>query len=299
MKPVICLMGPTASGKTAMAVELLQHLPCEIISVDSAMVYRGMDIGSAKPDAATLQLAPHQLIDICDPATPYSAGEFRRDALRAIADIHARGKIPLLVGGTMLYFRVLQRGLASLPAADSTIRAELSTQSTSELYAQLAKVDPPAAMRIHAHDIQRIQRALEVYQLTGKTITAWQQEETSALTHYQVLNLALMPVDRPALHARIATRFKQMLADGFIDEVAGLYSRGDLNADLPAIRSVGYRQAWSYLAGEIASTEFPEKAVAATRQLAKRQITWLRSWPKVQYVDSVNAAKNLIIRNSR
>jgi tRNA dimethylallyltransferase len=298
MLPVICLMGPTASGKTALAVELVQQLPCEIISVDSAMVYRGMDIGSAKPDAATLQLAPHQLIDICDPATPYSAGEFRRDALRAITETHARGKIPLLVGGTMLYFRVLQHGLAALPVADSAIRAQLTARALNdgwpELHAQLADVDPQAALRIHAHDSQRIQRALEVYQLTGKTITNWQRENISALANYQVLNLALMPDDRAELHARIAARFKQMLAEGFVDEVAHLYARGDLNVNLPAIRSVGYRQVWSYLTGEISSAEFPEKAIAATRQLAKRQMTWLRSWPEVQFIDSAQAAKELI-----
>ncbi|SRR5579883_3003737 len=288
--PVICLMGPTASGKTPLAVELVQRFPCEIISVDSAMVYRGMDIGTAKPGAEILAQAPHRLIDILDPNLPYSAGQFRLDALREIQEIIAKGKIPLLVGGTMLYFRVLMQGLAPLPPANAVLRAQLQMRADVEgwqaLHANLAKVDPIAAKRIHPQDSQRIQRALEVYELTGKTITAWQVEETSPLSHYRLYSLALIPSDRARLHQRIALRFRQMLAQGFVAEVEDLYHRGDLSADLPSIRSVGYRQAWAYLSGEINETEMQEQAIAATRQLAKRQLTWLRSWPEVILFDS-------------
>ncbi len=294
--PIICLMGPTASGKTNLAIELVQRIPCEIISVDSAMVYRGMDIGSAKPTADILQIAPHQLIDICDPADAYSAGEFRRDALAAIAACHARGKLPLLVGGTMLYFRVLQQGIASLPQADAQLRAQLTQQAQSEgwpsLHAELAKVDPEAALRIKQQDSQRIQRALEVFQLSGKTITAWQREDTNPLAAYEVHNFALMPDDRAVLHQRIADRFMQMLAMGFIEEVEKLYARGDLHEALPAVRSVGYKQIWDYLAGKLNKQEMPERAIIATRQLAKRQITWLRSWPALQIVTGVDEVKD-------
>lgn len=289
-RPVICLMGPTASGKTPLAVELVQQFPLEIISVDSALVYRGMDIGTAKPDAETLKVAPHRLIDICDPAEAYSAGKFRDDALREIDDIHQNGKIPLLVGGTMLYFRVLLQGIAQLPLADEAIRAQLTERAENEgwesLHAELAEVDPEAAARIHSNDAQRIQRALEVYMLSGKSISSLQQNQTSPLAGFDVKQIALMPSAREKLHARIAQRFQTMLDAGFIDEVKQLMARGDLSPELPSIRSVGYRQVWDYLAGNIDEKTMRESAIAATRQLAKRQITWLRSWPNCTIIDS-------------
>lgn len=287
---IICLMGPTASGKTALAVELVQKFPCEIISVDSALVYRGMDIGTAKPDAETLKLAPHRLIDICDPAEAYSAGRFRVDALREINDIHAAGKIPILVGGTMMYFRVLLQGIAALPRADDSIRAALTARAEQEgwdkLHAELASIDPVAAARIHANDAQRIQRALEVYQVTGKIISEIQRDDTDPLAGFDILQIGLMPSIRANLHARIAQRFQIMLDAGFIDEVKKLYDRGDLSPELPSIRSVGYRQVWEYLSGNCDENTMRESAIAATRQLAKRQMTWLRSWPECHLIDS-------------
>src|SRR3990167_7524155 len=289
-KKIICLMGPTASGKTPLAVELVQKFPCEIVSVDSAMVYRGMDIGTAKPDAETLKIAPHRLIDICDPADAYSAGRFRVDVLREMDDIHAAGKIPLLVGGTMLYFRVLLQGIAQLPRADESIRAELTARADSEgweaLHAELAVVDPEAAAKIHTNDAQRIQRALEVYLLSGQPISLLQQDATNPLAGFDVKQIALMPSAREKLHARIAARFQQMLNAGFIDEVKQLMARGDLSPELPSIRSVGYRQVWDYLAGNIDENTMRETAIAATRQLAKRQMTWLRTWPNCDIIDS-------------
>jgi tRNA dimethylallyltransferase len=288
--PVICLMGPTAAGKTPLAVKLVQTFPCEIISVDSAMVYRGMDIGTAKPDAEILKIAPHRLIDIVDPSEPYSAGRFRVDALREMEDIISRGKIPLLVGGTMLYFRVLQQGIATLPKADKNIRAALMERGEQKgwpaLHAELARVDHAAAEKINPNDAQRIQRALEVFQLTGKTISTLQTEDTNPLSDYRVVNIAIAPESRAVLHERIALRFQQMLDAGFIHEVERLYARGDLSPSLPSIRSVGYRQAWDYLSGQLSYEEMRERAVAATRQLAKRQLTWLRSWPDVEWFDS-------------
>lgn len=287
---IICLMGPTASGKTPLAIELVKHYPFEIISVDSAMVYRGMDIGTAKPTADILKIAPHRLIDIRDPAEKYSAGDFRNDALREIEDIIARGKVPLLVGGTMLYFRVLIQGLAALPKADANTRLALQIRAEEVgwevLHQELMQVDPQAATKIHIRDTQRIQRALEVFQLTGKPISFWQAQDTNPLANYEICNIALAPTDRARLHERIALRFQQMLADGFVDEVKKLYERGDLNMDLPSIRSVGYRQVWEYLAGKSTYEEMCEKAIAATRQLAKRQMTWLRSWPDVAWIDA-------------
>jgi tRNA dimethylallyltransferase len=286
---IIYLMGPTASGKTPLAVEIVQRFPCEIISVDSAMIYREMDIGTAKPTPEILQIAPHRLINILDPSEIYSAGKFRTDALREINDIIQQGKIPLLVGGTMLYFRVLQQGLAQLPTADATVRAELAQRGEHEgwekLHAELLRIDPDAAKRIHANDSQRIQRALEVYQLTGKTLTAWQAEgSTPSLFHTH--SFALAPSQRVHLHERIALRFQQMLELGFIEEGERLFARGDLSTDLPAIRSVGYRQVWAYLSGEVDYATMCDQALAATRQLAKRQLTWLRSWPNVNWFDS-------------
>lgn len=292
MKPVLCLMGPTASGKTPLAISLTQQFAMDIISVDSAMVYRGMDIGTAKPDAATLKIAPHRLIDIRDPREAYSAGEFRDDALKAIAESHAAGRIPLLVGGTMLYFKSLLQGIANMPKADAMLRAELETKAAKSsweaLHAELALVDPDAANRIHPNDSQRIQRALEVYLLSGKTITAWQQSETTALSGFSVHCIAVAPADRAVLHARIQQRFDEMLTQGFLDEVRGLYARGDLSPEHPAIRSVGYRQAWAYLSGEINEVEMREQAIAATRQLAKRQLTWLRAWPNLTWFETTS-----------
>lgn len=288
--PLICLMGPTASGKTAVAVELVQHLPCEIISVDSAMVYRGMDIGTAKPDPDTLRRAPHRLLDIRDPKEAYSAAQFCDDAHREIADIVAEGKIPLLVGGTMLYFKALQQGLSVLPSADANLRAYLFEQGAqlgwAALHARLAEVDPVAAKRIHPHDAQRIQRALEVYELTGQSLTEWQQQAKPHPLSHPVHSIALVPSDRSVLHDRIAQRFDHMLGAGFIDEVEPLVARGDLTLETPAMRSVGYRQVFDYIKGQLSYDEMRDKGIAATRQLAKRQLTWLRSWPELTVFES-------------
>lgn len=290
MSAVICLMGPTASGKTQLAVKLVQQFPLEIISVDSAMVYRTMDIGTAKPDQATLKIAPHRLIDIRDPKVAYSAAQFREDALQEIQKILQQKKIPLLVGGTMLYFRVLQQGLSHLPSANSAVRKKMTEEAAQSswptLHQRLVKIDPIAAARIHPHDSQRIQRALEVYELTGKSLTAWQQESDLSFPNYQFYNVAVAPADRAILHERIAQRFKQMLQDGFIDEVRRLQARGDLTLEMPAIRSVGYRQVWEYLQGSCTYDEMQERGIIATRQLAKRQLTWLRSWPEIRWFDS-------------
>ena len=288
---IVCLMGPTAAGKTDLAVELVERLPLEIISVDSAMVYIGMDIGTAKPDAVTLRRAPHRLIDFLDPAEPYSAARFVKDALREIDDIRAQGKIPLLVGGTMLYFRSLLQGLAELPAADDAVREELLREAQHvgwpAMHAQLAAVDPVSAQRIHPNDPQRIQRALEVYRLTRVPLSDWHSRVTQALPYHAIL-LGLLPGDRAALHERIARRFDQMLEQGLLEEVTCLYARGDLDANKPAIRAVGYRQVWQYLAGEIDYTQMRAKAIAASRQLAKRQLTWLRSMPGLMSFDCLN-----------
>jgi tRNA dimethylallyltransferase len=274
------LMGPTASGKTALACELADTYPVDLVSVDSALVYRGLDIGSAKPDAAMLLAYPHALIDIRDPAQPYSAADFAVDAQAAMQRITAAGRIPLLVGGTGLYFRALQRGLSSLPEADPAVRAQLAKEAATigwaAMHARLAKLDPVAGARIGPADAQRIQRALEVIRISGKTMTE-QQGGPSAPFPWRVLKLALLPDDRAPLHARIADRFDAMIAGGFLDEVAGLKSRADLHAELPAIRAVGYRQAWEYLNGKGTAADFRDRGIFATRQLAKRQITWLRS----------------------
>lgn len=290
MRPLLCLMGPTASGKTPLAIALAERFPVNIISVDSAMVYRGMDIGTAKPDAETLTRAPHRLINLIDPAEAYSAGRFCQDALREIAATHAEGRIPLLVGGTMMYFRSLLQGIAGMPSADAGLRANLEERAQSAgweaLHMELAGIDPVAAKRIHPNDSQRIQRALEVYLVSGKTITEWQQQETSPLSGMAVHCLALAPRERAVLHARIAQRFDAMLQQGFLEEVRALYARGDLSAAMPSIRSVGYRQAWAYLAGEIDEATMREHAIIATRQLAKRQLTWLRSWPDVTWFET-------------
>jgi tRNA dimethylallyltransferase len=280
-QPAILLMGPTAAGKTGLAVELARALPLEIVSVDSALVYREMDIGTAKPSPALRAELPHHLVDLVDPAEPYSAGRFRRDALAAMADIRARGRIPLLVGGTMMYFRVLQQGLAALPEANPAVRAALDREAAEHgwpaLHARLAQVDPAAAARIRPGDSQRIQRALEVWQLAGRPLSALQAEGESPLRGWRLLKLALAPPDRAELHARIAQRFAEMMAAGFMAEVERLHARGDLHLGMPSIRAVGYRQLWAALEGECDPTTAVADAVTATRRLAKRQMTWLRA----------------------
>jgi len=296
---VIFLMGPTASGKTALAMALREHLPVELISVDSTLVYRGMDIGTAKPTAEELAQVPHRLIDFRDPADPYSAADFRADAEREIADIHAAGRIPLLVGGTMLYFKALLDGLAPMPEADPAVRTAIEREAAERgwphIHAQLAEVDPEMAADIHPNHSQRLSRALEVYRVSGKTMTELRLEQQAqagpAFTQrFDVTQLALSPRDRKVLHQRIQARFEQMLEQGLIDEVKALRARGDLKPSLPAIRAVGYRQVWEYLDAEegpgptMSRSELCERGVVATRQLAKRQLTWLRGWPSLSWI---------------
>ncbi len=296
---VIFLMGPTASGKTALAMALREQLPVELVSVDSTLVYRGMDIGTAKPTAEELARAPHRLIDIRDPADPYSAADFCADAEREIADIHAAGRIPLLVGGTMLYFKALLDGLAPMPEADPGVRAAIERDAAEHgwphVHAQLAEVDPEMAAEIHPNHSQRLSRALEVYRVSGKTMTelrrAQQADAPPAFTdRFGVIQLAIAPRDRKVLHQRIQTRFEQMMEQGLIEEVTALRARGDLEPSLPALRAVGYRQVWEYLDGleglgpRISRDELCERGVVATRQLAKRQVTWLRGWPSLSWI---------------
>ncbi len=277
--PVVFLMGPTASGKTDLAVAAAEGLPVDLISVDSAMVYRGMDVGTAKPGPEVLVRAPHRLIDICDPRDAYSAGRFRVDALAEIRASHERGRIPLLVGGTMLYFRALERGLAPLPGADPALRRQFEAQAREHgwavLHARLRVLDPRAAERIHPNDPQRIQRALEVHALTGRPLSELQETPAEDFP-YRVLRFALWPADRGALHARIARRLDAMFEAGLVAEVQGLRARGDLHRNLPAMRAVGYRQVWDYLEGRLDAAAMRERALHASRQLAKRQLTWLR-----------------------
>lgn len=291
IKPkILFLMGPTASGKTDLAIELYQQLPLEVISVDSALVYRGLDVGAAKPTAEEQQLAPHHLLDIRDPAEPYSAAEFREDALREIQAIHARGRTPLLVGGTMMYFKALLEGLADMPPADAAVRARIEAEADQHgwpwVHQQLMAVDPDMANQIHPNHSQRISRALEVFRSSGRTMTELRREQQQqSLTYfYDVRQAALMPRNRALLHERIARRFHLMLEQGFIEEVKTLMARGDLHPDLPAIRAVGYRQVWDYLSGETSEAEMVERGIAATRQLAKRQMTWLRGWDGVKLI---------------
>lgn len=276
-------MGPTASGKTHLAIDCLPYLNFEIISVDSALIYRGMDIGTAKPSALILQQVPHRLIDTHDPSEIYSAAEFRRDAIKAIEEILSNGHIPLLVGGTMLYFHVLQQGIAALPPANLLVRQQLKkdleTLGLKKLHERLSVLDPIAAQRIHPNDPQRILRALEVARVAGKTLTELQHTPTLSHSPYLFINIGLLPDDRNKLHQAIETRFQNMLALGFIEEVEKLFKRGDLHLNLPSIRTVGYRQVWNYLLNNMTSTEMQTRAIIATRQLAKRQLTWLRSWP--------------------
>lgn len=300
-RPIAVLTGPTGTGKTDFALRLAREFPLEIVSVDSAQVYRGLDIGSAKPDAAVRAAVPHHLIDLVEPTQVYSAGQFARDAALAIADIEARGRVPLLVGGTMLYLRALIGGIATLPRGNAQIRASLDADAARigwpALHERLAGVDAAAAARIHPNDAQRIQRALEVHAATGEPISALQAQTRSPLQR-DFLCAALIPHDRARLHAALAQRFEGMLAAGLLDEVRRLYQRGDLTDELPAIRAVGYRQLWSHLAGGYSLEIAVERAVAATRQLAKRQLTWLRTMPNIRAFDPYDAQSFVGVRES-
>lgn len=289
---VVCLMGPTASGKTGLAVELAEHHNFEIISVDSALVYKGMDIGTAKPDAELLARAPHRLIDIIDPLESYSAADFVFDAVEQSQEILAKGKTPLLVGGTMMYFNALQKGLAEMPQANAELRAVIEVEAAEKgwvaLHEELRAIDPEAASRIHPNDPQRLQRAIEVYRLTGKTMTQfWAQQEAVSLP-FDMINMAVMPKERSVLHARIERRFYDMMDWGFLAEVENLYKRGDLSIDMPSMRCVGYRQLWQYLEGDDLLDDAIFKGVVASRQLAKRQLTWLRGWDDLMIFDSLS-----------
>lgn len=292
-KPLaLFLMGPTASGKTGLALQLATKIPCEIISVDSALIYRGMDIGTAKPTAGELAIVPHHLIDIKDPAESYSAADFRNDALTLMQQICAKGKIPLLVGGTMLYYKALLEGLSPLPQANAEIRAQIEKQAQQigwqGLHQQLAVIDPQSAQRIHPNDPQRINRALEVYYLTGKSLTELTEQKGEPLP-YRLLQFAITPKERTILHQRIELRFQQMLEQGFQQEVEKLFARKDLHLNLPSIRCVGYRQMWEFLQGKYDFAEMKYRSICATRQLAKRQITWLRGWNSpINWLDSLN-----------
>lgn len=292
--PAIALMGPTASGKTALALAWAEKYGGEIVSVDSALVYRGLDIGAAKPSTQELARVPHHLIDVCEPWQPYSAAEFANDARAAIDGIVARGKLPILAGGTGLYFQALLRGLSPMPEADAEVRAEIEAEAAQRgwpaMHAQLAEIDPEAAARIHATDPQRIQRALEVYRISGRPISAWQREDKPPALPLRVLKLAIAPRDRAELHARIERRFDAMLEAGFLEEMRRLRATPELRdhprpLDLPSLRAVGYRQAWEHLAGETDAAAFRDRAIFATRQLAKRQLTWLRGQPDLRWFD--------------
>ena len=287
--PVICIMGPTASGKTALAMALADVLPCDIISVDSALIYKHMDIGTAKPTADELAQYPHSLIDLRDASESYSAADFCRDALEKIAESRANNRIPVLVGGTMMYFKSLLEGISPLPEADDNIRAEIEQQAKEQgwpaLHRELFAVDPQAGERIHANDSQRITRALEVFRITGNTLTQLSQIKGDKLEG-NVLQFAITTKERSELHDRIALRFEQMVASGFEDEVRKLYQRGDLDESMPSIRCVGYRQMWQYLNGECDHDEMIFKGICATRQLAKRQLTWLRKWPDLHWLNT-------------
>lgn len=294
----VCLMGPTACGKTDLALEIASSYPFEIVSVDSAVVYRGMDVGTAKPPRSVREEIPHHLIDIRDPADSYSAADFRLDAMRVMEEILGRGRIPLLVGGTMLYFKALKHGLADLPSAEPEIREGIVRIAEEEgwpaVHARLAKVDPEAAARINPNDPQRLQRALEVFEVTGRSMTELQNEGSQPCP-FDLLEIAIMPPDRAELHRRIEERFGQMLEAGLVEEVRVLFERGDLTPEMPSIKAVGYRQVWQYLAGQLDHDEMVEKGVVATRQLAKRQYTWLRGWEGLHVLEEPNASAVLKI----
>ncbi len=300
--PVLLLMGPTASGKTALALALAERLPVEIVSVDSALVYRGMDIGSAKPSLQERAQVPHHLIDILDPAQPYSAARFAQDAQELIAEIRGRGRLPLLVGGTMLYFRALQYGLNDLPAADAQVRARIEAQAREhgwpEMHARLSLRDPVTAARLHPNDQQRVQRALEIVELTGATLADFHAQPRTSSALGRIVKLGLNPPARAVLHERIERRFHAMMAAGFLEEVRNLHARGDLHPELPSVRAVGYRQLWAHLEGEVSLAAAVENGIAATRQFAKRQLTWLRSEREVHWLDpeSADVTEQALIR---
>ncbi|MFV2060545.1 MAG: tRNA (adenosine(37)-N6)-dimethylallyltransferase MiaA [Gammaproteobacteria bacterium] len=285
-------MGPTASGKTAIAIELIEHLPVEIISVDSALIYNDMDIGTAKPDAQTLEKAPHRLINIIDASESYSVAQFCEDALAEMKDIRNHNRIPLLVGGTMLYYKALRHGLSDMPGSDAAVRANLEAQAAEHgpnfMHQRLEQVDPVTAARLHPNDPQRIQRALEVYEISGVPLSEFHQQSSGASLNYNVIDLVVAPSERSVLHANIETRFQQMLEQGLIDEVSHFYHRGDLSLDNPSMRCVGYRQVWEYLEGNLSKPEMTERAIISTRQLAKRQFTWLRSESPNDWFDSLD-----------
>ena len=287
--PVVAIMGPTASGKTGLALELAKHIPAEIISVDSALVYRHMDIGTAKPTPEEMAIAPHWLVDIIEPHEAYSVAEFVKDATRLIGEIHSRGKLPILAGGTIMYFNALINGISPLPKSDTKIRDDIAREAEEKgwqvLHDELAVIDPVAAARIHPNDPQRLTRALEVYRSSGQTLTHWQQQATTRCP-YNIEQFAIAPQDRAVLHDRIAQRFDLMLEQGLVAEVEKLYQRGDLNEDMPSIRSVGYRQVWQYLNGELSYADMRDRGIIATRQLAKRQLTWLRGWSELTWLDT-------------
>jgi tRNA dimethylallyltransferase len=291
LRSAVLLMGPTGSGKSDLAVKLAEELPAEIISVDSALVYRGMDIGTAKPSASVRARIPHHLIDIREPSEGYSVGEFALDVQRALEGVWSRGRLPLLVGGTMMYFHALTEGIADLPGADLEVRAAIDAKAAEAgwqaVHQELAQVDPQAAARIHINDPQRIQRALEVHRVTGQTITKLQEARVSVFADVNVIEFALAPLERSELHTKIELRFKAMLEAGFVEEVRRLYERGDLSPEHPSMRAVGYRQMWRYLAGQSALNEATHEAIAATRQLAKRQLTWLRRRSNARWLDSM------------
>ncbi|MDH5518880.1 MAG: tRNA (adenosine(37)-N6)-dimethylallyltransferase MiaA [Gammaproteobacteria bacterium] len=292
MLPVICIMGPTASGKTELGLEVAERYNGEIVSVDSALVYRGMDIGTAKPGVPEQRGIPHHLIDICDPWETYSAAEFRSDALKLITDLHGRQKVPVLVGGTGLYFRALEQGLNTLPASEPAIREQLTLQLAQHgheyMHMMLAKVDPQAAQRLHVNDTQRILRALEVFNISGQPMSVLWDEQQVLTTAYNYIKIAVAPAERSVLHQRIAQRFDRMLDLGLIAEVEGLRALAQIKAELPSMRSVGYRQVWQFLDGEFDAETMREKGIVATRQLAKRQFTWFRKEQNLQWFDSVS-----------
>ncbi len=296
LPPAIFIMGPTAAGKTDLAMAIHDAFPCDIISVDSALVYKGMDIGTAKPDSTLLSCYPHRLIDILDPSEAYSAGRFREDALAAMAGITASGRVPLLVGGTMLYYRALERGMSQLPDADPQVRAQLDLEAVrigwSRMHERLAMIDPESAARIHPNDPQRIQRALEVYELSGLSLTELHKRAEKSSLPYRTIKIVVCPEERSVLHQRIEKRFHLMLRQGVVGEVEALRARGDLDLGTPSMRAVGYRQVWRYLDGEMGYDDMVDKGIVATRQFAKRQLTWLRSEPDTRWFNG--GAKELL-----